>query len=254
MTPKAFPHSLTMKGTNMTLETIPAPKKPSNDFWRISNADAETLRAVASAAARRQGARGRITMEPGVRKSTSRPDLVPDMNVRLVDGSDDWEDSDLWSHTQFKTFREGVRLDEEGLAVVDLYCYGLDGLACNVQAWADLSGLVAVTTDGPEGDLILWQAPREVQKTAAATPAPAPEGFDAPAPVLTAAPPEPFGRVVYEVRDVEGGLIAKTPDLWQAESRARNRKERTGLDADVFKVERVKSTRGEFVIVRPRGN
>ena len=63
--------------------------------------------------------------------------------------------------------------------------------------------------------------------------------------------PPVFGRVFFEVRDVDGALIDTAPDRWQAEARARNRKERTGKDADVFKVERITSTRGEYVIAAP---
>lgn len=64
--------------------------------------------------------------------------------------------------------------------------------------------------------------------------------------------PQPFGRVFYEVRDVDGALIASAPERWLAEARSRNRKETTGKDADVFKVERITSTRGEYVIAAPK--
>lgn len=64
--------------------------------------------------------------------------------------------------------------------------------------------------------------------------------------------PPVFGRVFFEVRDVEGGLIDTTAERWQAEARARNRKERTGQDVDVFEVKRISSTRGEYVIAAPK--
>ena len=64
--------------------------------------------------------------------------------------------------------------------------------------------------------------------------------------------PPVFGRVFFEVRDVDGGLIDTTAERWQAEARGRNRKERTGQDVDVFEVKRVSSTRGEYVIAAPK--
>lgn len=64
--------------------------------------------------------------------------------------------------------------------------------------------------------------------------------------------PPVFGRVFYEVRDVDGALIDTTVLQWQAEAIARNLKERVGYDADVFEVKRVSSTRGEYVIAAPK--
>ena len=64
--------------------------------------------------------------------------------------------------------------------------------------------------------------------------------------------PPVFGRVFYEVRDVDGALIDTTVLQWQAEAIARNLKERVGYDADVFEVKRVSSTRGEYVITAPK--
>ena len=64
--------------------------------------------------------------------------------------------------------------------------------------------------------------------------------------------PPVFGRVFFEVRDVDRALIDTAPDRWQAEARSRNRKERTGKDADVFEVKRISSTRGEYVIAAPK--
>jgi hypothetical protein len=60
-----------------------------------------------------------------------------------------------------------------------------------------------------------------------------------------------LGRVEYEVRDVEGKLIFTTPEQWLAEGRANARKEKTGQDADVFKVQRISSTGGEYMIAAP---
>lgn len=137
---------------------IPQPKKPSAAIWKISAPDLATLRQVATAQARQHGARGRVILEPGLRVSLLVLGLEPNLNVRLVDGSDDWEDSDLWGHSNLDAFRDGVTLDEDGNAVVDFYLSDPTGLICNVQAWGDASGLVAVTTDGPDGDLTLWRA------------------------------------------------------------------------------------------------
>lgn len=64
--------------------------------------------------------------------------------------------------------------------------------------------------------------------------------------------PPVFGRVFFEVRDVDGALIGTTVLQWQAEAIARNLKERVGYDADVFEVKRVSSTRGEYVIAAPK--
>lgn len=63
--------------------------------------------------------------------------------------------------------------------------------------------------------------------------------------------PPVFGRTFFEIRGVDGELIGTSAERWQAEARARNRKERTGLDADVFESKRVSSTRGEYVIAAP---
>lgn len=127
---------------------------------KLSGPDLATFKSVARQAARRAGAQGAVTFEPGIRYSLSRADLAPSFNVRLVDTSENWEDSDLCDFAQWSDFAAGIPLCPEGRACVDFYLSGADsGLACNVQAHIrDGRGLVLVTTDGPQGDVTLWQS------------------------------------------------------------------------------------------------
>lgn len=123
----------------------------------LSRSDKATLVAVASAEARKQGAAGRITLEAGKRYSTLFEALPPSVNVLLVDGTPDWEDSDLADHVPLAVLaKEGIPATANGRAVVDFYVYGRDGLATNCHGAWDRAGLVAVFTAGPDGDVTLW--------------------------------------------------------------------------------------------------
>ncbi|WP_338924506.1 hypothetical protein V0M98_33365 (plasmid) [Pseudomonas silesiensis] len=118
------------------MDTTPAIWKPTQDqCWRIK-----------FAAAQEAGLRvNQIKLQPGVRLNMQDHSVESSINIarvtRHTNGS--WEDTDLDDRIEWRAFKKGVPLTEDGRAIVDFYIhrYGIDG---------DLEGNVVVFFENGE--------------------------------------------------------------------------------------------------------
>lgn len=92
--------------------------------WKPTPAEKRTIREYAAHAARTSI--HNITLEAGERTKLADAGYDTSINVLLVDPTEDWEESDLYTHVVWSTvIREGVPLTEDGRAVTDWYVYAV---------------------------------------------------------------------------------------------------------------------------------
>jgi hypothetical protein len=108
--------------------------------WKITPADRKIIREYAAHAARLRPQQVGIMIAQ--RCSTVDASIPPNFNIKLVDPSPDWDDSDLHDKWMLREI-ETVELTPEGEAEVDFYIYSMEGfgptreidqLETNVQA------------------------------------------------------------------------------------------------------------------------
>lgn len=110
--------------------------------------DCRRIREFAKDESGRWTGRRSVTLEAGERYNLDDSTVAPSINILRVDACPDWNNSDLADHVPWADFRTyGVELTADGRAMVDFYVYNGEGLACNVQAEFDASGLVALHAD-----------------------------------------------------------------------------------------------------------
>ena len=91
-------------------------------IWKPTAEEVKLIRAAAS----REAGTSRIKLEPGIRLNTDAVDDFPQsFNIALVSNDPDWNDTDLADMTDWKFFRKGVTLTDDGRAIVDFYIYSL---------------------------------------------------------------------------------------------------------------------------------
>ena len=108
--------------------------------------------------AQRSSGHKRIKLEPGIRHNTEKDGIARSINIARVSDHPDWNDTDLWSTTDWQEFRKGVDLTDDGRGIFDFYVYSLGyhgELETNVVAYYEAGKLVKVTgvCDGT-----MWQA------------------------------------------------------------------------------------------------
>lgn len=103
--------------------------------WKPSQAQCKVIKA---AAAMESGIKAdQIKLQPGVRLNMRDHDVESCINIARVTRSTDgtWEDTDLDDRVEWRTFKKGVPLTDDGRAIVDFYIhrYGIrDDLEGNV--------------------------------------------------------------------------------------------------------------------------
>lgn len=107
--------------------------------WKPTAAEVKAIKAAAA----REGSMGvsAVILEPGYRRNL-KEDRPYTLNIALVSDDPTWDDTDLDSYGEWKDFRSGVELTEDGRAIVDFYIrrrlpprhpdYGCDYLEGNV--------------------------------------------------------------------------------------------------------------------------
>jgi hypothetical protein len=98
------------------------------NIWKPSEAQCKVIKAAAALEA---GIKvDQIKLEPGMRLNRQDDSVESSINIALVtketDGS--WGDTDLDDRVEWRTFRKGVPLTDDGRAIVDFYIhrYGLN--------------------------------------------------------------------------------------------------------------------------------
>ncbi len=109
---------------------------------KITKEAARIIRETCEAACRKEGQVLR-RIEAGKRCALTLK-VDPSINIRIVDKTKDWEDSDLFDFVSWAEFKKGVPDEGDGNALVDFYCYDREGLCTNAQAmW--VSGILVWT-------------------------------------------------------------------------------------------------------------
>lgn len=87
---------------------------------------------------------GNVAIEMGIRCSCDTGSMVENCNIRLVDPTEDWEESDLLGMMNWSDVRgHDFELTPEGAGISDLYLYHAhDGLMTNVFIEYNEVGLV----------------------------------------------------------------------------------------------------------------
>lgn len=115
---------------------------------------------IRKCAQRSSGHKG-VKLEPGIRHNTEKDGVPHSINIAEVSDHPDWNDTDLWSTTDWKVFRERATLTDDGRGIFDFYVYSLGHhgeLETNVVAYYEGGTLIRVegTCDG-----VLWQKKEE---------------------------------------------------------------------------------------------
>lgn len=110
--------------------------------------------------AKRSAGCARVELRLGKRYNTDKGDHDIQSNIALLSDDPHWEDTDLWDHTEWKYFKRGVTMTDDGRGIFDFYVYGPVGahdceLQTNVVAYYEGNKLVRVTDTG---DVVMWES------------------------------------------------------------------------------------------------
>lgn len=111
------------------------------NIWKPTQAEATAIRA---AAARECGLNiNAVVLQPGRRWNTESDGMDSDINIARITKHSDWgRDTDLDDYDTWSSFRSGVRLTDEGRAIVDFY------VAMRNDPHNELQGNVVVHYEG----------------------------------------------------------------------------------------------------------
>jgi hypothetical protein len=109
--------------------------------------------------AKRSSGHKAVKCEPGIRTNIEKDGIPRSINIAEVSDHPDWDDTDLWSTTDWSDFRERATLTDDGRGIFDFYVYSLGyhgELETNVVAYYEGGKLVRVTgvCDG-----VMWRQP-----------------------------------------------------------------------------------------------
>lgn len=112
---------------------------------KLSRTELAQIRSVAKDQSARWGGNRRVTVEPGIRYNLETG--CESINVREIDQTPNWEDSDLLTHADWGALKDPLPLGPGPVGECDLYVYSQDSLACNIQIEFDRGGLLAIHAD-----------------------------------------------------------------------------------------------------------
>lgn len=112
-------------------------------IWKPTQEECNMIKKAASLESSPYLSIFRLRLEPGIRYNLDNSSIPESMNIKLVSKLEDWDDTDLSECGDWADFRKGVKLDNEGKAVVDFYIRAAnDAIAQN--EWCSLFGNVIV--------------------------------------------------------------------------------------------------------------
>ena len=116
-----------------------------NVIWIPTQEQCDLIKAAAS---REAGLRlSRVLLEPGIRYNTDNPERnnaarnieKGAFNIALISDDPEWNDTDLADNGDWKYFRRGVALTEDGRAIVDFYIRARNQQPDEDSLWGNVS-------------------------------------------------------------------------------------------------------------------
>ncbi|AXH59610.1 hypothetical protein [Pseudomonas amygdali] len=128
-------------------------------IWKPTQAQCDLIKQAAVLESCPKGTLGQIKLDPGARYNTSHPDTPVSFNIAQVSSLPDWSDTDLYDRADWKTFRKGVELSQQGTAIIDFYIHArtdaiatkLDYLLGNIVVFYADGKLFAIRSIGHRG-------------------------------------------------------------------------------------------------------
>ncbi|MBD8089097.1 hypothetical protein IFT48_03815 [Pseudomonas fluorescens] len=129
-------------------------------IWKPTQAQCDLIKQAAVLESCPNAMLGQIKLEPGIRYNTSSQTAPECFNIARVSTLPDWADTDLVDRIDWKVFRKGVPLTEEGVAIVDFYIHSrtdaiadkLDYLLGNIVVFYSEGELTAIRSIGATGN------------------------------------------------------------------------------------------------------